>query len=144
MHLWLDLAAGAARGLQPHHSTAGAIADGFLAWVTGRLKVPRGVELASSAALFLASVEGMLFLEAAGRRSISDAAVTELVALSKRPRRVFPDLRLTAWRRDLTVTAQRSDFEDNYRSPNSSVNHFPLRYFRRPDGRQSGRHKDDH
>jgi AcrR family transcriptional regulator len=84
MHLWLDLAAGAARGLQPHHNIAGAIADGFLAWVSSRLKVSRGAELASSAALFLASVEGMVFLEAAGRRSISDAAVTELVTLSKR------------------------------------------------------------
>jgi AcrR family transcriptional regulator len=86
MHLWLDLAAGAARGLEPHHNIAGAIADGFLAWVTSRLKVPRATELASSAALFLTSIEGMLFLEAAGRRSISDAAVTELAALSKRPR----------------------------------------------------------
>src|SRR5271170_489310 len=84
MHLWLDLAAGAARGLQPHRGIAGAIADGFFAWVTSRLKVPRGADLASSAALFLASIEGMLFLEAAGRRKISDAAVTELVALSKR------------------------------------------------------------
>jgi AcrR family transcriptional regulator len=83
MHLWLDLAAGAARGLEPHRHIAGAIADGFLAWVTNRLKVPRDTDLASSAALFLASVEGMLFLEAAGRRSISDAAATKLVALSK-------------------------------------------------------------
>jgi AcrR family transcriptional regulator len=84
MHLWLDLVAGAARGLQPHHNIAGAIADGFLAWVMSRLKAPRGSELASSAALFLASIEGLLFLQAAGR--ISDAAVTELAALSKRPR----------------------------------------------------------
>lgn len=84
MHLWLDLAAGAARGLQPHQNVAGTIADGFLAWVTSRLKAPRGTKLALSAALFLASVEGMLFLEAAGRRGISDAAVSELVTLSKR------------------------------------------------------------
>ena len=85
MPLWLDLASRAARGLQPHRNIAGQIADGFLAWVTSRLKVSRGIELAPSAALFLASIEGMLFLEAAGRRSISDAAVTELAALSKRP-----------------------------------------------------------
>lgn len=85
-HLWLDLAAGAARGLQPHHNIAGAIADGVLAWVMSRLKVPRGIQLAPSAALFLASIEGMLFLEAVGRRRISDAAVTKLAALSKRPR----------------------------------------------------------
>ena len=31
MPLWLDLAAGAARGRQPHRDVAGAIADGFLA-----------------------------------------------------------------------------------------------------------------
>jgi AcrR family transcriptional regulator len=39
MRLWLDLASGAARGLQPHLHVAGEIADGFLAWVTSRLKV---------------------------------------------------------------------------------------------------------
>src|SRR5271157_5373740 len=38
MPLWLDLASGAARGLQPHRDVAGAIADGFLAWVTIRLQ----------------------------------------------------------------------------------------------------------
>src|ERR1700679_4323676 len=36
MPLWLALAAGAARGLQPHRDVAGEIADGFLAWVTVR------------------------------------------------------------------------------------------------------------
>lgn len=37
MHLWLDLAAGAARDLQPHRQIAGRIADGFLSWVSVRI-----------------------------------------------------------------------------------------------------------
>ena len=41
MPLWLDLASGAARGLQPHRDVAGEIADGFLAWATTRLQPER-------------------------------------------------------------------------------------------------------
>ena len=86
MHLWLDLASGAARGRQPHLTIAGAIADGFLAWVAGRLEDQRGADHSLSAALFLASIEGMHLLEAIGRRSIADSAVAELSARSKRRR----------------------------------------------------------
>ncbi|WP_426436444.1 TetR family transcriptional regulator [Bradyrhizobium genosp. P] len=86
MHLWLDLASGAARGVQPHLKIAGTIADGFLAWVKSRLEIKQGVDHPLSAALFLASIEGMHLLEAIGRRSIADSAVAELSARSK-PRR---------------------------------------------------------
>jgi AcrR family transcriptional regulator len=86
MHLWLDLASGAARGLQPHLKISGAIADEFLAWVTSRLEVQRGVDHPLTAALFVASIEGMHLLEAIGRRSIADSAVGELAARSKRRR----------------------------------------------------------
>ena len=86
MHLWLDLASGAARGLQPHLRISGAIADEFLAWVTSRLEVQRGAEHPLTAALFVASIEGMHLLGAIGRRSIADSAVAELAARSKRRR----------------------------------------------------------
>ena len=80
MHLWLDLASGAARGIQPHLHVAGEIADGFLAWVTSRLKVEAHGNPATSAALFMACIEGMSLLEAVGRPSIADFASTELNA----------------------------------------------------------------
>ena len=78
MPLWLDLASGAARGLQPHREIAGDIADGFLAWVAIRLQ--REGDAPSSAPLFLASIEGMYLLEAIGRSALADAAAAELVS----------------------------------------------------------------
>src|ERR1700722_15250273 len=57
MPLWLDLASGAARGLQPHRDVAGAIADGFVAWVTVRLQPEGDGEPSQLAPLFLASIE---------------------------------------------------------------------------------------
>ena len=83
MPLWLDLAAGAARGLQPHRDIAGQIADGFLAWVTLRLQPEGDGEPPSSAPLFLASIEGMYLLEAIGRGALAESAVTELAARSR-------------------------------------------------------------
>src|SRR5271165_3447791 len=56
MPLWLDMASGAARGLQPHSDVAGAIADGFLAWVTVRLQPESDGEPSLLAPLFLASI----------------------------------------------------------------------------------------
>ena len=79
MHLWLDLASGAARGLQPHRLVAGEIADGFLAWVTSRLRVETRSDQAPSAALFLALIEGMHVLEAIERPSIADSAAAEII-----------------------------------------------------------------
>ncbi len=78
MPLWLDLAAGAARGLEPHLHIGGQIADGFLAWVTSRLKVRTRGDHAASAALFLASIEGLYMLEAIGRPGIAVSAAAEL------------------------------------------------------------------
>lgn len=78
MHLWLDLASGAARGFQPHLQIAGAIADGFIAWVGSRLEVTSGNGRVTSAALFLACIEGLLVLEAIGRPSIADSVAVEL------------------------------------------------------------------
>jgi len=86
MHVWLDLAAGAARGLQPHLDVAGEIADGFLAWVANRLESKIDGKPALSAALFLTSIEGMYLLKAIGRDGIADTAVSELTTsvISKR------------------------------------------------------------
>jgi len=75
MPLWLDLASGAARGLQPHRDVAGQIADGFLAWVTIRLQPDSDGEPSSLAPLFLASIEGMYLLKAIGRGALADSAV---------------------------------------------------------------------
>jgi AcrR family transcriptional regulator len=78
MPLWLELASGAARGLQPHRDVAGEIADGFLTWVTIRLQ-PESGEPSLLAPLFLASIEGMYLLQAIGRGAIADAAVLSLL-----------------------------------------------------------------
>jgi AcrR family transcriptional regulator len=79
MPLWLELASGAARGLQPHRDIAGEIADGFLTWVTIRLQPESGGEPSLLAPLFLASIEGMYLLQAIGRGAIADAAVSSLL-----------------------------------------------------------------
>ena len=78
MPLWLELASGAARGLQPHRDVAGEIADGFLAWVAIRLRPEEGGE--PLAPMFLASIEGMYLLKAIGRGAIADSAVIELAS----------------------------------------------------------------
>jgi AcrR family transcriptional regulator len=78
MPLWLELASGAARGLQPHRDVAGEIADGFLAWVAIRLRPEGGGD--PLAPLFLASIEGMYLLKAIGRSAIADSAVIELAS----------------------------------------------------------------
>lgn len=80
MPLWLDLASGAARGLQPHRDIAGNIADGFLAWAAIRLQPDSDGAPSSLAPLFLAAIEGPYLLKAIGRGAVADAAVSELVA----------------------------------------------------------------
>ena len=78
MHLWLDLAAGAVRGRLPHRNISSAIADGFLAWAARRLEPPNEGEAAWSAASFLVCIEGMLIVEALGRRDIADRGLAEI------------------------------------------------------------------
>jgi len=81
MNIWLDLASGAARGLQPHRNVAGAIADGYLTWVTGRLEPRLDGAPAVSAPLFLAAIEGLYLLNAIGRPAIAQAGMVELLAI---------------------------------------------------------------
>jgi AcrR family transcriptional regulator len=80
MRVWLDLASGAARGLQPHRDVAGAIADGFLAWVTIRLQPESDGGPSLLAPLFLALIEGTHLLKAIGRGALADSAVREIVS----------------------------------------------------------------
>jgi AcrR family transcriptional regulator len=75
MRLWLELAAAAARGREPHRAVAGRIADGFLAWAAERLRVEREADRAPQAALLLATVDGLALLDAVGRGTAADRAV---------------------------------------------------------------------
>lgn len=75
MHLWLDLAAGAARGQEPHRTVAGGIADGFLMWAAVRLAVADEGSRMAEAARLLATIEGALILDAVGRREVADQAI---------------------------------------------------------------------
>lgn len=74
MHVWLDLASGAARGVQPHRHIAGAIADGFLAWTAARL------DHEGDASRFMATFEGLYLLKAIGRGDMANAALADLIA----------------------------------------------------------------
>lgn len=75
MRLWLDLAARAAYGHEPYRGIAGRIADGFLDWAAARLAVERDDERAPLAALLLATIDGAMLLDAAGRGPLADAAI---------------------------------------------------------------------
>ncbi len=74
MRLWLELAAAAARNPVPHGAIAEAIMAGFVAWAAAHLDDSAGGRDASPA-LLLATMEGLLFLDAVGRRDLADAAV---------------------------------------------------------------------
>jgi AcrR family transcriptional regulator len=80
MNIWLDLASGAAREVQPYRDVAGAIADGYLAWVARRLQPQDDSAPPLSAALVLAAIQGMYLLTAIGRPAIAQSAMIELSA----------------------------------------------------------------
>lgn len=75
MGLWLELAASAARGQEPQRAIAGRIADGFLKWAAERLHVTREADRAPQAALLLATIDGLVLLDAVGRGEAADRAV---------------------------------------------------------------------
>lgn len=70
MLVFLELAGAAARGQAPHGAIAGAVAQGFLDWIQTRLQ---GADRAGAVRM-LAMVEGLLMLDALGRRDYADAA----------------------------------------------------------------------
>ena len=76
MRLWLELAAGSARGRLPDQPVATGIMAGFVAWTRDHLDTPPEADHDAIAALLLATVEGLLFLDAVGRRDVADAAVS--------------------------------------------------------------------
>ncbi|QHL90588.1 TetR family transcriptional regulator [Sphingomonas changnyeongensis] len=90
MHLWLDLAAGAARGTEPQRRIAGAIADLFAAWLDERLDLPEG-ESTPAAHHLLAVIEGAMLLDALGRPALAEAAIARAAAEANvRPERPSP------------------------------------------------------
>lgn len=72
--VWLELAAGASRGEQPHRDVAGRIADLFLGWLTARLDAPVD-RLPAAAARLFAWLEGAMLLDALGRPDMAMAAI---------------------------------------------------------------------
>ena len=78
MRLWIELAASAARNEAPHRAVAGQIADGFLAWTAGRLRVEQEADRVPLAALLLATVDGLALLDAVGRDGMADSAAAAL------------------------------------------------------------------
>ena len=87
MRLWLELAASAARGQEPHLAVAGQIADGFLAWAAERLHVEREADRAPQAALLLATVDGLALLDAVGRGEAANCAVASRSSRLRSPPR---------------------------------------------------------
>ncbi len=75
MRLWMELAANATRGGQPHQPIAAAIIDGFAAWIADHLDAAEGQDRLQQAALLLATVDGLLLLDAVGRREIAEQAI---------------------------------------------------------------------
>lgn len=79
LQLWLELAAAAGRGEQPHRAAAERIADGFLAWVRARLLTDREADRSAQAALLLATIDGLALLAAAGHAKAADRALQAAV-----------------------------------------------------------------
>lgn len=74
--LWLELAAMSARDEEPFRAIAGQIFDGFLAWAAARLKVEDESDRPRQAALLLGTVEGLVLLDAVGRGTTAETALT--------------------------------------------------------------------
>lgn len=72
LRVWLELAAGSARGEQPHRETAGRIADLFHAWLADRVETANADQVAAE--LFV-KLEGAMLIEALGRRALAEAGL---------------------------------------------------------------------
>ena len=66
MHVWLELAAKAARGEEPFRTIGAAIAAGFLTWIADRLEVDPPEARAAQALSVLTMIEGAVVLDALG------------------------------------------------------------------------------
>ena len=90
MTLWIELAAAAARGQEPHRRVAGGIVDGFLDWASARIAAAPGVAPEAAAARLLATVDGAALLAAVGRGEAAGAAAGAAVTARGSPRRGSP------------------------------------------------------
>ena len=81
MEVWLELVAASARGVEPHRTISGAIADGFIAWAAEHLVGEDADQRQAQAALFVATLDGLMLLDAAGR---GDAAARAVGAIRAR------------------------------------------------------------
>jgi len=75
MEVWLELVAASARGVEPHRTLAGAIADGFTGWAAEHLVGEDADARHAEAALFVATLDGLMLLDAAGRSDLAGRAV---------------------------------------------------------------------
>lgn len=74
LRIWLELAAGSARGEQPQRRVAGEIADLFHGWLAERLDVAEAERSGAAARLF-ARLEGALLIDALGRPELAEVAI---------------------------------------------------------------------
>lgn len=74
LRVWLELAAGSARGEQPHRSIAGAIANIFHGWIADRLDLPETSRGGVASRLFVL-LEGAMLIDALGRRDLAEAGL---------------------------------------------------------------------
>lgn len=77
LRLFLDLAAAAGRGEEPHRTAAGRIGRGFVAFAAARLDPAEGDPVAR-AALLLATLDGLMLLDGAGLETEVAAALDTL------------------------------------------------------------------
>jgi AcrR family transcriptional regulator len=75
MRLGLELAALAAHGEQPYLRVAGAIADGFVAMLAGALDIADDAQRQATAARLLATIDGVVLLDAVGRSPLATQAL---------------------------------------------------------------------
>jgi AcrR family transcriptional regulator len=75
LRLWLELSVLAARGEEPYRSTAGRMADGFVAMVDYALDIEEAAARHAAAARLVAMMDGVLLLDCVGRESLGTAAL---------------------------------------------------------------------
>lgn len=78
LRLWLELAALAAGGEEPHRAVARKICDDFYRWIAATLKVEHEKDRLPTASLALATLEGLVLLDALGMQDNIAAALRAL------------------------------------------------------------------
>jgi AcrR family transcriptional regulator len=81
LRLWMEVTAFSTRGQQPFRAIAGAITDGFFAWIDSRLAMRAGAGRQRLGAFLYCYVEGIVMLDAVGRDGIGTTAAREALRL---------------------------------------------------------------